>query len=110
MNRRTWLAYLAAMAVALPVKAAPMREGRVVAVDIKDLMVGKKLKHRYLCTFSDGDLNYVVEFEKPLRLAVNDPVKFEIKKDSVTIVDADGKKRSSQIEKRERVAAGDAKR
>jgi hypothetical protein len=77
--------------------------GTLVAVEIKDLMAGKKLEHRYVCTVSDGAFNYVVEFEKPLKLTVNDPVKFEIKKNNATLVDADGKKRSTQIEKRERV-------
>ena len=103
MNRRSLLVCLAVTSVALLAKSPPLKEGRLVSVDVKDLMAGKKLEHRYVCTFSDGELNYVVEFEKPLKLAVNDPLKFEIKKDTVTIMDADGKKRSSQVEKRERI-------
>ena len=80
-----------------------MKEGHLAAIDVKDLMAGKKLEHRYVCTVNDGEFNYFVEFEKPLKLAVNDPVKFEIKKDTLTLIDADGKKRTTQVEKRERV-------
>jgi hypothetical protein len=110
MNRRSLLSGLIAMPVALLAKEDPWKEGRLVAVEVKDLMAGKKLEHRYLCTVSDGAFNYVVEYEKPLKSAVNDPIKFEIKKNTVTVVDADGKKRSAQVEKRERVAAGETPR
>jgi hypothetical protein len=103
MNRRTLLVLLAATPVALFSKAAPWKEGHLVAIDVKDLGVGKKLVHRYVCTVSDGQFNYTVEYEKPLKLAVNDPVKFDTKKDTLTLVDADGKKRSTKVEKRERI-------
>jgi hypothetical protein len=105
MNRRTLLISLAASSIALLAKEDPWKEGTLVSVDVKDIMTGKKLEHRYVCTVSDGAFNYVAEFEKPLKLAVNGAVKFEVKKNNVTIVDADGKKRSTQIEKRERMLA-----
>ncbi len=103
MNRRSFLVLSAATPVALFSKAAPLREGHLMAIDVKDLMAGKKLEHRYVCTVSDGQYNYVVEYERPLKLAVNDPVRFDMKKDNLTLIDADGKKRSTKIEKRERV-------
>jgi hypothetical protein len=94
------------MPTAILAKDPPLKQGRLVAVDVKDLMAGKKLEHRYVCTVGDGEFNYTVEYEKPLKLAVNDPVQFEIKKDNLTLRDADGKKRSTKVEKRERVAGG----
>jgi len=103
VNRRTFLMGFLATSVAVLAKEDFWKEGHLVSVEIKDLMAGKKLEHRYVCTVSDGEFNYVAEYEKPLKLAVNDPVKFEVKKNSVTIVDADGKKRQTQVEKRERI-------
>ena len=96
------------MPTAILAKDAPLRQGRLVAVDVKDLMAGKKLLHRYVCTVGDSEYNYTVEYEKPLKLAVNDPVQFEVKKDEFTLRDADGKKRSTKVEKRERVGGGQA--
>jgi hypothetical protein len=105
MNRRNWFVYLAAIPIVLLAKEDPWKEGTLVSIDIRDIGLGKKVTHRYVCTVSDGAFNYVGEYEKPLKLAVNGPVRFELKKNNITIVDADGKKRSTQIEKRERVAA-----
>jgi hypothetical protein len=103
MNRITFLVLLMAAPLALFSKAPMLKDGRVVAIDVKDLMAGKKLEHRWVCTVSDGEYNYVVEYEKPVKLAVNDPVKFELKKDKLTLIDADGKKRETKLEKRERL-------
>jgi hypothetical protein len=108
MVRRTFLAWLAATPIALLSKEPPWKEGHLVAIDVKDLMAGKKLTHRYVCTVSDGEFNYTVEYEKPLKLAVNDTVRFDTKKDELTLVDADGKKRSTKVEKRERIHTGSA--
>lgn len=105
MNRKHFLFLLAAAPLAFS-KAPMWKDGRLVAIDVKDLMAGKKLVHRWVCTVNDGEFNYVAEYEKPLKLAVNDPVKFEVKKDNLILVDADGKKRETKLEKRERLAAG----
>jgi hypothetical protein len=103
MNRKRFLVLLVATPVALFSKAPLWKDGRLVSIDVKDLMAGKKLEHRWVCTVSDGEFSYVVEYEKPVKLAVNDPVRFDVKKDSFTLVDADGKKRESKLEKRERL-------
>jgi len=96
-------AFLAAGPQALTARKE-WRDGQLVAVEIKDLERGKHLDHRYLCTVADGEMRYIVELEKPLKLAVHDPVKFAIEKDNLVILDADRKERSARIEKRERAA------
>jgi hypothetical protein len=79
------------------------KEGQLLSVEIKDMETAKHhLDHRYLCTIADGDMHYVVEFEKPLKVAVHDPIKFVIDKDNLIILDTDRKERSARIEKRER--------
>ncbi len=81
------------------------RDGQLLSVEIKDFETGKHhIDHRYLCTVADGDMHYIVEYEKPLKLAVHDPVKFFIDKDNLVILDSDRKERSARIEKRERAA------
>lgn len=106
MNRSIFLALLIAAPLALFSKAPMWKDGRLVAIDVKDLMAGKKLEHRWVCTVSDNEFNYFVEYEKPVRLAVNDPVRFELNKDKFTMVDADGKKRETKLEKKERLRPG----
>lgn len=93
---------LAAMPFAL-LAAKMWKEGHLLSVEIKDFEPGKhRLDHRYVCTIADGEMRYVVEFEKPLKVAVNDPVRFVIEKDNLIILDNDRKERSARIEKRER--------
>lgn len=82
------------------------RDGELVSVEIRDFEAGKHhLDKRYLCTVADGDTLYTVEYEKPLKLAVHDRIKFALDKDNLVILDADHKERSAKIEKRERAAA-----
>jgi hypothetical protein len=98
--------WLLATPMALPAKERSWKDGRLISVEIRDFLTGKNhnlIEHRYSCTVSDGDFNYVVEYEKPLKLAVNDRVKFATERDNLIILDADGKERSALIEKRERI-------
>ena len=44
-----------------------------------------------------------MEYDQRVKVAIHDPVKFAVKKDRLTLLDADGKKRSALIETRERV-------
>jgi hypothetical protein len=93
---------LATLPVSL-VAAKVWKEGHLLSVEIKDFETGKhRLDHRYLCTIVDGDMRYIVEYEKPLKVAVNDPVQFIVDKDILIVRDADHKERSAKIEKRER--------
>lgn len=79
-------------------------QGTLVSVDVTTTQVTpKKIAHHYRCVVSDGSLMYTVEYDKPVKVAIHDPVKFEIKKQRLTLLDADGKKRSAEIEARERV-------
>lgn len=79
-------------------------QGTLVSVDVTTTQITpKKVAHHYRCVVSDGSLMYSVEYEQPVKVAIHDPVKFEIKKDRLTLLDADGKKRSAQIETRERI-------
>jgi hypothetical protein len=79
-------------------------QGTLVSVEVTTTQVTpKKIAHHYRCVVSDGSLMYSVEYDQPVKVAIHDPVKFEIKKDRLTLLDADGKKRPAQIETRERV-------
>jgi hypothetical protein len=79
-------------------------QGTLVSVEVTTTQVKpKKIAHHYRCVVSDGSLMYTVEYDQPVKIAIHDPVKFEIKKDRLTLLDADGKKRPAQIETRERV-------
>lgn len=81
------------------------REGQLLSVEVKDFERGKNhIDHRYVCTVAAGELLYTVEFEKPLKAIVHEPVKFAIDKDKLIILDSDRKERSATIEKRERAA------
>lgn len=104
--RRRDLFCLFAAPLTLLGKSKEWKEGHVTAIDIKDFMTGRhnnKIQHRYLCIIGDADFNYFVEFEKPLKAAVNEKIRFAVEKDKFLLVDADGKQREAKIEKRERV-------
>ena len=102
MWRRSAFVLLALLPLTL-FAAKMWKEGHLLSVEIKDFETGKhRLDHRYLCIVADGDMRYVVEYEKPLKAAVNDPVRFVIEKDNLIILDTDRKERSARIEKRER--------
>ena len=93
---------LAAMPMALFARKE-WKEGQLLSVEIKDFETGKHhIDHRPHCTVADGDIHYVVEYEKPLKVAVHDIVKFVVDKDNLIILDSDRKERSAKIEKRER--------
>ena len=84
--------------------AANWIQGTLVSVDVTTTQpTPKKTVRHYRCVVSDGSLMYTVEYDQPVKVAIHDPVKFEIKKDRLTLLDADGKKRTAQIETRERV-------
>jgi hypothetical protein len=73
-------------------------QGTLVSVDVTTTQITpKKVAHHYRCVVSDGSLKYTVEYDDPVRAAIHDPVKFAVKKDRLTLVDADGKKRSALI-------------
>jgi hypothetical protein len=102
MFRRSACFLLAVTPLALIAKQE-WREGQLLSVEIKDFETGKHhLDHRYICTVADGDMQYVVEYEKPLKSAVHDTVKFMVDKDNLIILDSDHKERPARIEKRER--------
>jgi hypothetical protein len=102
VRRSACFLLIAAIPCALMAKKE-WKEGELVAVDIKDFETGKHhIDHRYLCTIADGELRYIVEFEKPVKLAVHDKVRFVIDKDNLILQDGDHKERSARIEKRER--------
>ena len=104
MFRRTACLFLAALPAVLLGKK-DWRDGELIAVDIKDFETGKHhLDHRYLCTIQEGDMIYVVEYEKPVKAAVHDRIRFAIDKDNLVLMDSDRKERSARIEKRERAA------
>ena len=107
MRRRIAILLLLLPPLALATKHRPWKDGQLLAVDVKDFMTGKHVNHidhRYLCTVADGEYQYVVEYEKPLKVAVHDKLRFVVERDHLILLDADEKERSATIEKRERVA------
>jgi hypothetical protein len=74
------------------------KQGTLISVDKTN-----KVEHRYECVVSDGGFSYTMEYEHPIKAAVHHPIKFVIEKDTLVLLDADGKERSARIEKRERV-------
>lgn len=89
-----------------PAKQREWKNGTVVSVDVMTIPTKKnKIEHRYQCVFSDAEFYYTIEFKDPLRTAVHDPIRLVIEKDSLRLVDANGKERSARIEKRERILA-----
>ena len=85
-------------------KGSDWKQGTLVSVEMMTFPVTpKRLAHRYRCVVSDGTFLYTLEYEKPIKTAAHDPVKLKIKKDQVTLLDSDGKERSTRIETRERV-------
>jgi hypothetical protein len=76
-------------------------QGRLVSVEA--ITSPDKGVHRYECVVSDITFSYTVQYEHPIKAAVHRPVKFVIEKDTLILLDADGKERSAHVEKRERV-------
>jgi hypothetical protein len=106
-TRRSFVEGLVALlfisGIVFAAKKRDWKEGTLVSVETMTIpAVGRNVDHRYLCTVSDGALLYTVEYEKPLKVAINDSVKFAIEGEWLTLIDADGKERSAKIEKRER--------
>jgi hypothetical protein len=66
----------------------------------------KRIEHRYICVVSAGSYAYTVEYTKPVKIAIHDPAKFVVEKDTLILLDADGRERSARIEKRERIVSG----
>jgi hypothetical protein len=107
MLRRGAILLLIAMQRAMVAKTRPWKDGQLLSVEMKDFVTGvnrNHITHRYICTVGDGEFNYVAEYDKPLKVAVHDRLKFFIEKDDLIILDADGKERSARIEKRERAS------
>jgi hypothetical protein len=77
--------------------------GRLVSVDTTT--TSGNGERRYECVVSDGTFSYTMEYEHPIKATVHRPIKFVIEriKDTLILLDADGKERPAHIEKRERV-------
>ncbi len=105
MHVRTFVSFFALfLALAATSFGENWMQGTLVSINVTTTQVTpKKIAHHYRCVVSDGSLMYTVEYDQPVKVAIHDPVKFEVKKNRLTLVDADGKKRSAQIETRERV-------
>jgi len=96
----------ALLLVATVVFAAEIRgwkHGRLVSVEA--IASPDKDERRYECVVSDGTFSYTVEYERPIKAPTNRPIRFVVEriKDTLILLDADGKERQTHIEKRERV-------
>jgi hypothetical protein len=98
------IAQIALLFIATPTYAAQKRDwkqGRLVSVEA--VTSPDKGERRYEYVVSDITWSYTMQYEHPVKAPVNRPVKFVIEKDTLVLLDADGKERSAHIEKRERV-------
>ncbi len=77
------------------------KQGRLVSVEA--VTSPDKGERRYEYVVSDITFSYTVQYEHPIKAAVHRPIKFLIEKDTLILLDADGKERPAHIEKRERV-------
>jgi hypothetical protein len=107
MNRRSVLGMALLLSLGWPA-AAKKREwknGTLVSVEVTETAneTGILVWHHYICTVTDGELNYVAQYEKPLKAIVKDSVKFVVDAGKLIISDTDGKERSAHLWKRERV-------
>jgi hypothetical protein len=84
------------LSLLLAAKERDWKQGTLKSVDLT-------ANYRYECVISDGVLLYTLEYEKSLKTAAHNPVKFVIEKDSLILLDSDGQERATRIEKRERV-------
>jgi hypothetical protein len=105
MNQRRFVALLALLLLFSSILLGEnWIQGTLVSVDVTTThLTKKKVAHHYRCVVSDGSLLYTVEYDQPVKVAIHDPLKFAVNKDRLTLLDADGKRRSAQIETRERV-------
>src|ERR1700687_4419431 len=95
---------IALLLIAIPVYAAEKRywkQGSLVSVEA--ITSPDKDERRYECVVSDGTFSYTVEYERPIKAPVHRPIRFVIEriKDTLILLDADGKERQAHIEKRE---------
>jgi hypothetical protein len=58
--------------------------------------------HHYLYRIVASDLTYSANFDRPLKAAIHDRVRFVVKKDRLIVLDQDGKQRAGDILSRER--------
>jgi hypothetical protein len=77
------------------------KQGRLVSVEA--ITSPDKSERRYECVVSDITWSYTVRYEHPIKAAVHSPIKFVIEKDTLILLDEDGKEQRARIEKRERV-------
>jgi hypothetical protein len=77
------------------------KQGTLVSVET--ITTPNKGERRYECVVSDITFSYTVQYDHPIKAPVHRPVKFAIEKDTLVLLDADGKERSTHSAKRERV-------
>jgi len=102
VSKTCWWVVL--LLIATLVYAAEKREwkqGTLISVDTTT--TATRGERRYECVVSDGTYSYTMEYEQRIKAPVHRPVKFVIEKDTLILLDADGKERPAHVEKRERV-------
>jgi len=98
---------IALLFIAVLVFAAEKRfywnQGRLVSVEA--ITSPDNGERRYECVVSDGTFSYTVEYERPIKAPTHRPIRFVIERirDTLILLDVDGKERPAHIEKRERV-------
>ena len=103
MNKAFALTGLLSIAALAHAERLGWKQGRLVSVDTTTTT--DKSERRYECVVSDGTFSYTVEYERPIKAPAHRPIRFAIEriKDTLILLDADGKERPAHIEKRERV-------
>ena len=87
--------------VLLAAKERDWKQGRLVSVET--VTSPGTNERRYECVVSDITWSYTVQYDHQIKAAVHRPIKFVIEKDTLILLDADGREQRARIEKRERV-------
>ena len=77
------------------------REGTLVSVDTTT--TSDKGERRYECVVRDVSFSYTMEYQHSINAPVHRPIKFVIEKDTLILLDSNGKERPAHIERRERI-------
>jgi hypothetical protein len=90
--------------LAYPAGKRDWKEGTLMSVKMIDVSPAvHQVGHAYECVVSDEVSLYKMEYDRPIKAAIRNRVKFVIEGDQFILLDADGKERPARIAKRDPV-------
>lgn len=87
--------------LAYPTAKRSWKEGTLMSVEMIDVSpVVNRVGRGYECVVSDEISLYTMKYDRPIKAAIRNRVKFVIEGDQFILLDADGKERPARITKR----------